>query len=153
MDESDTSNGLKGFEVYPFLSALAERGTSAAEIQRKLVERGISPDEAARLTERAIAFEKKRDTTARANSILSTGTRLEELAQRLIREGCNPEIVAVVVKEAARDLQENKGDERRFLRYLGGFCIVVGFALACGNMSGLSRPSPTLVPSPWDSGP
>ena len=48
-------------------------------------------------------------TLPREQSLLSTGTRAEELPQQLIQEGCDPEMVAIVVKTiGARAVEDGR---------------------------------------------
>jgi hypothetical protein len=54
--ESDEVQGLK---VYSYISRLAESGATPLEIGQKLIEQGVDPHEATRLTDRLAASQAK----------------------------------------------------------------------------------------------
>jgi DNA-binding transcriptional MerR regulator len=131
----EEGNELQGFQVYTLLSSLRGKGIPLSEIRQQLVEKGVSPDEASRLTDRVALQERKEKLQARARTLLSRGIPHEEIQRKLLAEGHDQETINVVVHDLSPAQQEST-DDKRYVRYLGVLCIVAGFGFAFANLSG-----------------
>jgi hypothetical protein len=141
MSTNEENVEVQGLKVYAYISRLAESGETPAEIQQKLIGKGVDPQEASRLADRLAASQAKKQIRARASNLLAGGMPPDEIQARLAQEGFSPALVAEevtgLVAEMARAESEWREDPRRLWRLFGALLIVVGGGLFIGNMTGI----------------
>jgi hypothetical protein len=140
MSTPDESAEVQGLKVYGYVSRLAESGATPAEIQQKLIEKGVAPRDAARLMDRLAVAQVKRDIRVRASNLLDQGVPPDQVHSGLVQEAFDPAIVAeqtnAVITERALADREWKEDPRRLWLLLGAALIVVGVGVYLGNKTG-----------------
>ena len=117
MSTPDENAEVQGLKVYAYVSRLAESGATPAEIQQKLIGKGVDPQEASRLADRLAASQAKKQIRTRARNLLAEGIPPDEIQARLAQEGFGPALVAEevtgLVTETARAESEWREDPRR----------------------------------------
>jgi hypothetical protein len=131
---------VQGLKVYGYIARLADTGATPAEIQEKLIGKGVDSQEASRLADRLATSQAKKQIQTRAGNLLAQGVPPDQIQRRLIQEGYSQALVEEVnrlLAETARAEAEGRDDPRRLWRILGAVLIVVGWGLAIGNVSGI----------------
>src|SRR6516225_4472444 len=73
MSTPDEDREVEGLKIYSYVSRLAESGATPGEIRQKLIEKGIDPKQATRLTDRLAATQAKKTIRARVTGLLAQG--------------------------------------------------------------------------------
>jgi hypothetical protein len=140
MSTPDEDREVEGLKIYSYVSRLAESGATPGEIRQKLIEKGIDPKQATRLTDRLAATQAKKTIRARVTGLLAQGVAPDLIQPGLVKEGFDPAFVAEVVNslltERAREAKERREDPQRLWRLLGAGLVVLGIGLFIGNTTG-----------------
>lgn len=127
--------------MYSYVSRLRQNGAAPEEIQQKLIEAGVGPQEASALVDRLLAHEATQEIHTRAARLLREGVPAAELQARLVAEGFGAELVDPVVKdlleERAREQKDREETPGPILRVFGAVLVVLGVGLLIGNRTGV----------------
>jgi hypothetical protein len=140
MSNPDERAEVQGLKVYAYVSRLAEHGATPVEIRQQLIEKGVDPQEATRLTDRLAATQAKRAIRVRATGLLIRGVAPDQVQSGLVQEGFDPALVAeevsALLAERAREDKEWREDPPRLWRLFGAALVVVGVGVYIGNTTG-----------------